>query len=163
MAMRVRQAQARGSVSSTLRLTPDSGSFPAECLVFEPRESQKLYAQHDLVLCDRRWLCHRRSNKAICKELAHNCANSNKHKETNVETIKRSHLIGAMVLALSLVLAACGGTASPTGGTATSAPAAGGAATTVDPAAALKALETKVYSTGPNGETPTSASEVKLS
>jgi ribose transport system substrate-binding protein len=82
-----------------------------------------------------------------------------------VETIKRSHFIAALLLALSMVLAACGGaggTASPAGGAATSAPAAGGAATTVDPAAALKELETKVYSTGPNGETPTSASEVKL-
>jgi ribose transport system substrate-binding protein len=37
-----------------------------------------------------------------------------------------------------------------------------GAGGGTDPAAALKALETKVFSTGPNGEQPTSASEVKL-
>ncbi|MDQ6695671.1 MAG: substrate-binding domain-containing protein [Chloroflexota bacterium] len=81
-------------------------------------------------------------------------------------------LMAAMLLALSVLLSACGG-ATPTtttgsGSTGTTdqatatAGTSGGTGGASDPAAALKGLETQVYSTGPNGEKPTSASEVKL-
>ena len=80
-----------------------------------------------------------------------------------MNTTKGRYVLGAMVLVFSLVLAGCGASgAAGTGGTATSAPAVGGAATTIDTAAALKALETTVYSTGPHGEKPTPASDLKL-
>ncbi|MBP7690803.1 MAG: substrate-binding domain-containing protein [Anaerolineales bacterium] len=59
--------------------------------------------------------------------------------------------------ALALALSACAPAATPAA-PATSAPAATG----LDPAAALKELETKVYSTGPNGEKPASAADVVL-
>jgi len=66
------------------------------------------------------------------------------------------------VIALSLVAAACSPqavpTIAPTAVPATSAPAA----SSVDPAAALKELETTVYSTGPHGESPASAADVVL-
>lgn len=61
------------------------------------------------------------------------------------------------VIALGLVAAACSPQAVPT-----TAPTAAPAASGVDPAAALKELETKVYSTGPHGESPASAADVVL-
>lgn len=74
-------------------------------------------------------------------------------------------LIAALFLTLSLALAACGATASTPTAAPTAAPAAGEApaAPAIDPAAALKELETKVYSTGPGGEEPTPAASLSLS
>ena len=79
---------------------------------------------------------------------------------------KMFQIVLGLVLILSLVLAGCSpaptaAPAAPAAATKASAPAP--AATTVDPVAALAALEGKVFSTGPNGETPTAASEVVLS
>jgi ribose transport system substrate-binding protein len=60
--------------------------------------------------------------------------------------------------------AGSGGAATATpAGTAVSSAAGANAGGAADPAAALKQLETKVYSTGPNGEQPSSAADVKLS
>ncbi|GAC1534518.1 MAG: substrate-binding domain-containing protein [Herpetosiphon sp.] len=83
----------------------------------------------------------------------------------------RSARVGA-ILALSLGLAACGSPATTSTSStttsagnskaATAAPAAAGGAAAGDPAAALKALENKVLSVGPNGESATAASEIKL-
>jgi len=75
---------------------------------------------------------------------------------------KGPYVLGAMVLVLSLALAGCGAGGTATGGAATSAPAASSGSTTIDTAAALKALATTVYSTGPHGEKPTPASDLKL-
>ena len=89
-----------------------------------------------------------------------------------MNTIKIPQVALAVLLMASLALAGCGagGTAGTTatsapaaGGAATAAPAAGGSAgTATDPSAALKALATTVYSTGPHGEKPTSSSDLKL-
>ena len=76
---------------------------------------------------------------------------------------KGRYVLGAMVLVLSLALAGCGAGGTATGGAATSAPAASSGGTTIDTAAALKALATTVYSTGPHGEQPSPASDIKLS
>ena len=75
---------------------------------------------------------------------------------------KGRYVLGTMVLVLSLALAGCGAGGTATGGAATSAPAASSGGTTIDTAAALKALATTVYSTGPHGEKPTPASDLKL-
>jgi len=91
-----------------------------------------------------------------------------------VKSIKIPQVALAILLVASLGLAACGSSggtagtaatsapAASSGGAATSAPAASSGGTAIDTAAALKALETTVYSTGPHGEKPTSASDLKL-
>ena len=81
-----------------------------------------------------------------------------------------SRILISLILVLSLVLAACAAapTEAPTAPPAeapTAAPAEQkpAAPAAVDPAGALAALEGQVFSTGPNGESPTGASELVLS
>lgn len=66
------------------------------------------------------------------------------------------HIVTALFMALSLILSACGAPAQPTAD-ATQAPQIACAAQD-----AIAALEGQVFSTGPNGEAPTSASELSL-
>ena len=93
-----------------------------------------------------------------------------------MKRLKLFMVMGVMVLVLSMLISACGGDATATPGSGSTGSTDQGTATAGttgstggstgganDPSAALKALETQVYSTGPNGEKPTSASEVKLS
>lgn len=76
---------------------------------------------------------------------------------------KKVRTMMAALLALSLILAACGGSSNTTGG-ATTAPASGtgASAPAASSSGALKDLEKKVFSTGPNGEQATLANEIKL-
>jgi len=79
-----------------------------------------------------------------------------------------SRILISLILVLSLVLAACAAApteapAAPPAEAPTAAPAEPAAPAAVDPAGALAALEGQVFSTGPNGESPTGASELVLS
>lgn len=91
-----------------------------------------------------------------------------------MKQIRTLSITGIMVLVLSILLSACGSTATSTPGSSTGSSdqattttgttgTSGSTGAASDPAAALKGLETQVYSTGPNGEKPTSAADVKLS
>ena len=77
--------------------------------------------------------------------------------------MKTRYTIFSLLIVLGMLLSACGPAAPPTAAPATQPPAqAASPVPGVDPKAALAELEGKVFSTGPNGETPTAASEVTL-
>jgi len=76
--------------------------------------------------------------------------------------LARIAALGGVVVLVGGMVAACGGGASPSP-VASAAPSAAPTAAACDPGAALKTLETTVLSKGPNGETPTSPTEVTLS
>src|SRR5947208_12077859 len=83
---------------------------------------------------------------------------TNPMEEPTMKKTRLSTVLSVAVLAFSILLSACGGEATPTSTTAGSGGSAGQATPTAatggstgsasDPVAALKALETQVYSTG---------------
>lgn len=81
-----------------------------------------------------------------------------------MKTTKLPFVAASALLVLSMLLVACGGGgAVQPAAVPTTAPAAQPAAPSLDTGAALKALESTVYSTGPGGEQPTPAGSLALS
>src|SRR5690349_9232213 len=89
-----------------------------------------------------------------------------------MRNIKLGKIAALLGLTLSIVLSGCGGTAAtaPTQSASDQPTAAAGQPTTAgstsggttDPKVALAGLATKVYSTGPYGETPAAATDITL-